>query len=87
MKRAPLPPARSVASGLLAIAGGLLVAGVCARHVLRALDSGLTRGKLGAVHAAPEVQYYASIAAGLVGIMLGCVLAGMGWRWLRGPGG
>lgn len=87
MKRAPLPPVRSVASGLLAIAGGLVVAGVCARHVLRALASGVTRGKLGAIHAAPEPQYYASVIAGVVGILLGGALARVGWRWLRGPGG
>lgn len=71
------------AGGLLAIAGGLLVMGVCARHVLRALATGTTAGRLGAVHAAPEPAYLVSVAAGVLGIGIGGYLVRMGWRWLH----
>ena len=70
-------------AGALAIAGGLLVMGGCARHVVRALASGTTTGRLGAVYAMPHPSYIVSVAAGVLGIGLGALLARMGWRWLH----
>jgi hypothetical protein len=60
------------------------VAAVCARHVLRALATGITPGRQGAVHSMPEPAYLVSVAAGALGICLGGYLVRMGWRWLRG---
>lgn len=72
------------AAGLLAIAGGLVVAGACARHVLRALDSGITPGRQGALHYLPEPAYWVSVGAGMLGVAMGAMLVRLGWRWLHG---
>lgn len=70
--------------GALAIAGGLVVMGVCARHVLRALESATTAGRLGAIHAMPHPSYFVSVGAGVLGMVMGAFLVRMGWRWLNG---
>jgi hypothetical protein len=74
---------KRAAGGLLAMAGGLAVAAVCARHVLRALATGMTAGRQGAVHTAPEPAYLVSVAGGVLGIWMGGYLVRLGWRWLR----
>jgi hypothetical protein len=70
--------------GALAIVGGLLVIGGCARHVLGALSSGATLGRSGAIHPMPEPAYLFSVGAGMLGIGMGAFLVRMGWRWLHG---
>jgi hypothetical protein len=72
------------AGGLLMIAAGLIVIGWCARHLLRALSTGMTPGRLGAVHYLPELSYFISVGAGMLGIVFGAILVRMGWRWLFG---
>jgi hypothetical protein len=71
--------------GRLAIAGGLVVMAGCARHVLRALDAGMTTGRQGAAHYAQDPAYLVSVGAGILGFFMGAYLIRMGWRWLRGP--
>lgn len=70
--------------GVLAIAGGLMVMGACVRHVVRALASGTTAKRLGAVHSMPHPSYMVSVAAGVLGIGMGAYLVRMGWRWAHG---
>lgn len=70
--------------GRIAIAGGLLVMVGCARHVLRALDAGMTAGRQGAVRYAQDPAYLVSVGAGILDIVMGAWLIRMGWRRLRG---
>lgn len=70
-------------AGILAVAGGLVVFIGCAYHVLRGIFTGMTPGRLGAVHFMPEPSYFVSIGAGILGIVLGTILMRLGWRWLH----
>ena len=65
------------------IAGQVVVIGVCARHVLLALATGVTPGRMGAVHSSSEAAYFASVGAGALGMARGALGIALGWRWVR----
>lgn len=69
-------------AGTLILAFSLLGGWYVARALLRALSNGFSPGKLGAIHQAGSIQYYAFVAACGIGIGLMTLLALLGLRWL-----
>ena len=80
--------AKNLPAGLIAIAFSIFGGAYMVRALLRALESGYSTGRLGAIHQAGTVQYTVFIVACVVGVVLMFVLAFMGSRWagfIKGP--
>lgn len=68
-------------AGGLMLAFSLLGGSYLAWSLVRALSSGLSPGKLGAIHEAWSASYCVFIAACCIGIALAAFIALMGLRW------
>lgn len=76
-------------AGGLMLAFSLLGGSYLAWSLVRALSSGLSPGKLGAIHQAWSASYCVFIAACCIGIALAAFMALMGLRWagiIKGAG-
>jgi hypothetical protein len=70
-------------AGVLMLAFSALGAWFIVRSLVRALSNGYSPGKLGAIHQAGSIQYFAFVAGCFVGIGLVVVLGIFGLRSAR----
>lgn len=73
---------RNRAAGWLTVAASLAGGGYVLRALLRALASGVSPGKLGAMHHAWDARYCVFIAGCLIGLALMGALSVLGLQWL-----
>ena len=79
---------RNVPAGVAAVVFSVLGALYLVRALVLALSSGVSPGKLGAVHAAGSAPYFVFVLACLIGLGFMAILAALGLRWsgLHRPG-